>query len=505
MDAHSLRVTVGVSGPTGTLFEQYRVAVDAGGPVLSDEAGLALEINGEQVVLRPPDAHPYDDALSIAPAYEERRFVLVHSSSRQDDARYVAAALRAVADVSGLPLVISITTDTDAIPAEAGGVFWLHEKAVPEAVSARVAEGLLLVSDAEGEGWQGVHRRVLLDTAAPATPPTLKRRVAALGRGHVEAVLITSDAQSATLARLADSLIAAPRYALPEARVAGFDVEIVPDAGRNTLLVGNRAPAGRALSLLVLVEASGDTLAVEPFGVSVEAPVPLRVLVLQGAPRFETRHLKNWLAEEGARLAIRSTISRDRYRTEFLNLPERDLSRLTPAVLRTFDVMILDGRVLAALSDTERRVLRTAVREEGLGVLLGPDLLIRNDGPSERFFQPFEGRPLDEAEQRRVRLTWGNTVLASSIPAEPYAIAPAWGVALLMQDEAGHGVAAMRLQGMGRVGLSLATETYRWVLEGTPGCTPPIGVVSSRRLRVRREGQTNGPSAHAVLSCATSR
>ena len=233
--------------------------------------------------------------------------------------------------------------------------------------------------------------------------------------------------------------------------------------------------------------------------------MPLRVLVLQGAPRFETRHLKNWLAEEGGRIAIRSTISQDRYRTDFLNLSERDLSRLTPAVLRTFDAVILDGRVLAALSDTERRVLRMAVREEGLGVLLGPDLLNLNDGPSERFFHPFEGRPLDEAEQRRVRLAWENTVLASSIPAEPYAIAPAWGVALLMQDEAGHGVAAMRLQGMGRVGLSLATETYRWVLEGTPGCTPPIGVVSSRRLRVRREGQTNGPSAHAVLSCATSR
>jgi len=227
--------------------------------------------------------------------------------------------------------------------------------------------------------------------------------------------------------------------------------------------------AGRYLYRLVLVEASGDTLAVEPFGVSVEVPVPLRVLVLQGAPRFETRHLKNWLAEEGGRIAIRSTISRDRYRTDFLNLSERDLSRLTPAVLRTFDVVILDGRVLAALSDTERRVLRMAVREEGLGVLLGPDLLNLNDGPSEGFFQPFEGRPLDEAEQRRVRLTWENTVLASSIPAEPYAIAPAWGVALLMQDEAGHGVAAMRMQGMGRVGLSLATETYRWVLEGNAG------------------------------------
>ena len=104
--------------------------------------------------------------------------------------------------------------------------------------------------------------------------------------------------------------------------------------------------AGRFLYRLALVEASGDTLATESFGVSVEAPVPLRVLVLQGAPRFETRHLKNWLAAEGGRLAIRSTISRDRYRTEFLNRSERDLSQITPAILRAFDVVILDGRVL---------------------------------------------------------------------------------------------------------------------------------------------------------------
>ncbi len=227
--------------------------------------------------------------------------------------------------------------------------------------------------------------------------------------------------------------------------------------------------AGRFLYRLALVEASGDTLATESFGVSVEAPVPLRVLVLQGAPRFETRHLKNWLATESGRLAIRSTISRDRYRTEFLNRSERDLSQITPAILHAFDVVILDGRVLAALTDTEQGVLRRAVSEEGLGVLLSPDLLTSNGEPSGRFFQPFEGRLLDDAAPRRVRLRWENTVLASSIPAEPYTITLSWSVALLMQDEAGHGVAAMRPRGVGQVGLSLATETYRWVLEGNAG------------------------------------
>ena len=184
MEGDSLQVTVGVSHPTGTLFESYRVSVAAGVPVLSDEEGLALDIEGEQVVLRPPDARPNDDALPIAPAYEQRRIVVVHSPTRHDDARYVAAALQAVADVSGIPITLSITTDTEAIPPEVAGVFWLHEEAVPAAISARVAEGLLIVSDAEGEAWQEVHRRVLLDTAPLATLPTLERRVAALRRGQ---------------------------------------------------------------------------------------------------------------------------------------------------------------------------------------------------------------------------------------------------------------------------------------------------------------------------------
>ena len=180
MEGDSLRVTVGVSHPTGTLFESYRVAVAAGGAMLSDEAGLALDIEGEQVVLRPPDDHPGDDTRSIAPAYAERRIVVAHSPARRDDARYVAAALQAVADVTGLPIALSLTTDTDALPPDAAVVFWLHEEPAP----ARSGEGLLIVSDAEGEVWQDVHRRVLLNVTTSATPPTLERRVAALSRGQ---------------------------------------------------------------------------------------------------------------------------------------------------------------------------------------------------------------------------------------------------------------------------------------------------------------------------------
>lgn len=183
IDEDSLQMTVGMSDPTGTRFEPYRVAV-AAGPALSDAGVLSFDVDGEQVVMRPPDVFLRDDVHVIAPAYEERRIALVHSPARRDDARYVAAALRAVAGVSGFPLALSITTDTDTSPAGADGVFWLHEEAAPATVTARVGEGMLLVSDAEGEAWQEVHRRVLRDAETLATPPLLERRVAASGRGQ---------------------------------------------------------------------------------------------------------------------------------------------------------------------------------------------------------------------------------------------------------------------------------------------------------------------------------
>ena len=228
--------------------------------------------------------------------------------------------------------------------------------------------------------------------------------------------------------------------------------------------------AGHHPYRLAIVKALGDTLALETFEMRVQDPVPLRVLVLQGAPRFETRHLKNWLAAEGGHMAIRSTISRDRYRAEFVNQPERDLSRLTSGVLRAFDVVMLDERAAKGLSVPERRVLERAMVEEGLGLLLAADLIAAEQGASlPRFVRGFDGQPLGASEGRRVRLTWDDVTLQSPIPAEAYAIQRAWGVDPLMYDEAGNTIAAIRQHGVGRIGLSLATETYRWVLEGNSG------------------------------------
>ncbi|MFQ5570606.1 MAG: hypothetical protein ACE5G0_13065 [Rhodothermales bacterium] len=228
---------------------------------------------------------------------------------------------------------------------------------------------------------------------------------------------------------------------------------------------------GLHLYHLVLRAPSGDTLQWEPVGVSVEKAAIQRILVLQGTPRFDTRHLKDWISGEGGSLAIRTTISRDRYHTEFLNQASVDLRSLTPSVLALFDVLMLDARSFSQLSIRERRAVQRAVEEEGLGVLLHPDVLTRIDGGSVTrdptgIRGGFDTRSLDAGEERRVLLSWEHTTLASSIPAAPYTLEAAWGIEPLMTDEEGRWVAAMRRQGVGWIGVSLASETYRWVLEG---------------------------------------
>jgi hypothetical protein len=174
-----------MSRPTETRFARYLVDVPPGGLLIAGEDGIALDLDTarNQVVVRPPDAHPRDDALPVAPRDSTRLIVIAHSATRGDDARYVAAALRAVVAVLDRPLTIT-TVETDTLPQAADVLFWLHEKPSPAALTHRIETGLVLVHDAAGEGWQDVQRRVLMTPRSPGDPPVLKRRVAAVRRGQ---------------------------------------------------------------------------------------------------------------------------------------------------------------------------------------------------------------------------------------------------------------------------------------------------------------------------------
>ncbi len=242
---------------------------------------------------------------------------------------------------------------------------------------------------------------------------------------------------------------------------------IGPDEARFKLHATPRA-SGKFLYSVRLKSSAGKTLFDEQLDVVVAMPQPLKILVLAGTASFETKYLKNWAGQNQNVLAMRLAISRERHRFEFLNRPQIDLSRLSSALLRQFDLVIIDGKTLRALNAAERQTLCAAVEQESLGVLLMPDETVFANNPPDDFFLDFAFEAFSDLDQRSVKPRWPESshVEMTAIPAEPFAIKSAWGTKPLIYDEMERLLAAARHRGNGLIGVSLIRDSYRWILEG---------------------------------------
>lgn len=264
-----------------------------------------------------------------------------------------------------------------------------------------------------------------------------------------------------------------------------------PDGVRDSLpvardsagpVVFRTTPAAVGVASLV-IEVDGSRA--ESLAVVVRPNRPPRVLVLEGSPAFETSFLRRWLAGQGASMAIRTTISRGRDRVERVNLPPLPLRPLNPALLDRFDVVLLDGTVLATLGKAERAALAAAVEIGGMGLLVAPDTLARKDPD----FFPFRVTPTGDLEDRLVRPLWPgrNDRSATPVPAGAESIDPAPTLLPLMRDPVGRILAGTIRHGAGRVGTSVVQAPSRWLLEEEPA---PFAGYWSTLLRTvaRRHG-----------------
>jgi len=211
----------------------------------------------------------------------------------------------------------------------------------------------------------------------------------------------------------------------------------------------------------------------ETLAVNVVPPPPHRLLVLEATPSFETSALRDWLARRGGSIGIRTAVSRDRYRTEFVNQDRFALTPLTDRLLARFDIAQIDGQSLAALTASERAVLRRAVSEHGLGLLVLPDTAVFDSNArfSDRgFFFDFALHRVVDLEERSVHPSWASLVgapeRATTVPAAPYLLRDHFGVEPLIEDGAGGIVAQVVPRGKGMIGTSLVTGSARWLRTG---------------------------------------
>jgi hypothetical protein len=218
---------------------------------------------------------------------------------------------------------------------------------------------------------------------------------------------------------------------------------------------------GRSVyTLLAKTDAQTDTLG--QVSVQVSEQQQLEILLLASAPSFEFKFLKNHLAGQQHKIAYRATVSRDISQQEWLNMPKINISRITPKLLQSFDVVITEPQTLQDLSAGERASLQRAVTEGGLGVLTITAEPAATK--STKFFTSFQSKRLSQQDVRNTRANWpGNAV---SINTSPYALVNTTAVTGLVTEKGSNLLAGAKRAGWGKVALSYIPQTFAWQLEG---------------------------------------
>lgn len=215
-------------------------------------------------------------------------------------------------------------------------------------------------------------------------------------------------------------------------------------------------------SIYSLIALSGkDTLASEKIPVIIEEKKPLRILMLSSSPDFESKFLKNWLYAEQYALAIRTTISKGKFSSEFLNTERANLNRVSPALLESFDILIGDITALSELGAAENSAILTQL-SKGMGILIIAD----QPGGGGFFRRAFNVRQNRAIDQKNLSLNWnGQTSKKASAPSDTaLEIVSRPGEQALVRDNKNHILVSSKLYGSGRMIISTLTDTYTWML-----------------------------------------
>jgi hypothetical protein len=213
------------------------------------------------------------------------------------------------------------------------------------------------------------------------------------------------------------------------------------------------------------VYTNNQQTAAEKIPVLVQVPSPLRFIILEAFPGFEVKFLKTWLAERQYSGVVRTTISRDKYRTEYINQEKVNVNILTASIFEKADMIIADEQSVSQLSRREQESLQKAIEEKGLGLLIIWKETQNRKG--DQLTQTFKINISSRPEEQPAQIAWPDMPSdAISISTTTGRIQYSSGTRPIVQDEKGGILAATQVWGRGKIMASLLNSTYIWVLDG---------------------------------------
>lgn len=208
-----------------------------------------------------------------------------------------------------------------------------------------------------------------------------------------------------------------------------------------------------------------DTVENEPVPVLVKAPQPLSILLLAASPDFENKFIKNWLAQNEYKFAVRTTISQSKTDKQFVNISPLPLDRITTSLLDKFDLVIADGSELAKLPGRDIATLKNHVEGKGIGLIVKSDVVTKSSSFYANSFPLIETR---DSIQHSIKLNLGDTSHSTSQLKieQPLYIRYVSGTQPLVRDQHLRIVANSKMAGKGKVILTTIPNTFTWQLSG---------------------------------------
>ncbi|PTM07371.1 MAG: hypothetical protein DA407_10535 [Bacteroidetes bacterium] len=121
---------------------------------------------------------------------------------------------------------------------------------------------------------------------------------------------------------------------------------------------------------LVEKDSTDNVITSNPIGINVIPENTLRILIVNGFPTFETKYLKNFLAEIGSEVVVKSQVTTGKFKYEYFNVNTKPTVVFSEKNLQYFDLVIIDAQSFRNLGSVEKNNLETVVRNEGLGVII---------------------------------------------------------------------------------------------------------------------------------------
>ena len=211
---------------------------------------------------------------------------------------------------------------------------------------------------------------------------------------------------------------------------------------------------GEFVYQLTVIDSIGEQVIQEPLPVKINAPKKLRILILNNFPNFETRYLKNFLAEEGHQITLRTQLTSNRFKYEYLNTKTQVFSGITEDSLKDFDVLVLDTPGFSQLSVNEKQILESAVKKDGLGIYVQQVEDNFKEKTFVNFVTQFDGLP---------EMKWHNESQIE-LYKYPYIFQKTANTYSLLEIE--DNLAVYQYLGRGKVGSSVFKNTYQLLLKG---------------------------------------